>query len=65
MGLRCLVLRSSQVVHRDVPPDETTGGLVVVVGGDVVVVVGGDVVVVGASVGWVVAADAGALPPSD
>ena len=49
-----------EVGHREVPPDVTTGRVVVVVGGDVVVVVvGADVaaVVVGADVAGVVAAD--------
>jgi hypothetical protein len=54
------VIGGREVGHREVPPDVTTGRVVVVVGGDVVVVVvGADVaaVVVGADVAGVVAAD--------
>jgi len=54
------VIGGREVGHREVPPDVTTGRVVVVVGGDVVVVVvGADVagVVVGAEVAGVVAAD--------
>jgi hypothetical protein len=52
--------------YRDVPPDVTTGWVVVVVGGLVVVVVGGIVVVVtgGLVVGVVVAAEPGELDPA-
>ena len=52
--------------YRDVPPDVTTGWVVVVAGGLVVVVVGGLVVVVtgGLVVGVVVAAEPGELDPA-
>jgi hypothetical protein len=52
--------------YRDVPPDVTTGWVVVVVGGLVVVVTGGLVVVVtgGLVVGVVDAAEAGGLDPA-
>jgi hypothetical protein len=54
------VIGGREVGHREVPPDVTTGRVVVVVGGDVVVVVvGADVVgvVVGVGVVGVVVAD--------